>query len=494
MNMLPSVGRSEPLHNRGSKPSDGQVVKGKVIQLLNAEEAVVEINGRTIKATIEVPLKPGSSYLFQVFREADGFHLKMIKEVGAELTNNQSVDETVRFLGLPADGRSKALVRLFFQHDWPLKSALLMQARRLLDLSGQDGDFEALKMMLEKKWPLKESLFKALTAAQNTQASESLNTLMSELNGLHLSTPEHQELAALLKNWPSLDETGDEKAFLAALKTIGDDPAKEESLKSFLMSTFPEESETIHQRWPEARILLRKMATPQDFKAFLNLLGLSGKENQLLTSNVFGKTSDLWLKNLLLKTGFFYEAELRKLTKGQDVDTTALRQSLKGLLMALSQNSQDGGDTLHQTINHLLQHINGQQLQSLHMDRSFVQLLFTFPLRIQDELRDIRLFWEGKRNKDGNVDPNYCKIAFQLDLPHLNETVLHILVQERRVSVSVYNDHPLAEALIQGHSARLTEKLEAIGYNLVSVKQHMGSMLEAKAIFSPKAGSMDVKI
>ncbi|MGV3489434.1 MAG: hypothetical protein ACO1OC_12745 [Tuberibacillus sp.] len=500
MNMLPSIGRSEPLHNRNPRPSDGQIVKGKVIQLLNAEEAVVEINGRTIKASIEVPLKPGSSYLFQVFREPEGFHLKMIKEVPLGESNmNDSAEELVRYFGLPVDGRSKAIVRLFFHYNWPLNSSLLNQARRLLSLPNHEGDWNALKTMLARKWPLNESLFKALAAVENHQTAQSMNILLKELKQLNLASSLHDELASLLEHWPSM-EGQDLNELLNRLKVYSTDTESEAVLLKWLVKTFPEHTESIQKGWPEARIILSKLNTPQDFGAFIRLIGLPLQhENDLLFytatfQSFFGSFSGEWLKRILVKTGYFYEADLAKLAKGEAVDVAELKRSLKGLLLALSEKEGSADDVIRQTAQKLLQQISGQQLQSLHEDRSFIQLLFTFPLRFEDGLRDVQLFWEGKRQGDGKVDPEYCKIAFRLELPHIDETVVHILVQKRRMTVSIYNDHPLIEPLIRAHAGELSEALKKMGYDLVSVKRQTGSIPEAEAIFSPQAGNVDVRI
>lgn len=47
---------------------------------------------------------------------------------------------------------------------------------------------------------------------------------------------------------------------------------------------------------------------------------------------------------------------------------------------------------------------------------------------------------EWKNEKDGKIDSNYARILFYLNLEALKETVIDMQVQNRIVSIYVYNE------------------------------------------------------
>jgi len=496
MNVLPSVGRTEPIHHRNPRLQDGEVLRGKVIQLLGAEEAVVEINGRMIKAAVEVPVKPGSGYLFQFFREPEGFRLKIIKELGQENQGRKETAEAlVRYFGLPSDARSTALVRLFYLYNVPMNRTVLKQALKWLGETDSDSGFQALKVILAKKWPLSESLFKALSASAAQAPAGSMKALLQVLKQYDARHPSQKAILDFLENWPGTNIAVRIDELLEHIRAMGRDETQMATLRDWFVARYPEYKEQILSHWPEAKTFLPKMKTEQDLRTLTLLLGLSIREDEWLPMFIndffpYRKPfSGEWLKHLLFRMGYFYEAELLKSVKNENLNALQWQNSLKGLLLSLTQKN-DG----HDLIGQLLSQITGEQLQSVQVDRSFVQLWLAFPLYFGSDLRDVHLFWEARRNPDGSVEPDYCRIALKLELSQLGETVVSILVQKRRVSVTVYNEQSMVEALIEQKVSPMKTRLKELGYELVSVKHVTSGLSEAKAIFTPHAGNMDVRI
>ncbi|MBH5316661.1 flagellar hook-length control protein FliK [Paenibacillus sp. GSMTC-2017] len=80
----------------------GQVVRGVVLQMLENNEAVVQINGVQVRAKLEIPLQPGQSAMLQVQPETNG---AVITLKPVDLSASGLLDDTFRdyakLLGLP---------------------------------------------------------------------------------------------------------------------------------------------------------------------------------------------------------------------------------------------------------------------------------------------------------------------------------------------------------------------------------------------------------
>src|SRR5699024_10500318 len=81
------------------------------------------------------------------------------------------------------------------------------------------------------------------------------------------------------------------------------------------------------------------------------------------------------------------------------------------------------------------------------------------PVSISD-LSDITLRWEGKRKKNGRFDPDVCRILFYLQLEHLRETIVDVNIQNRLISIYIFNDSFRLSGLMEQLEPMLREKLK----------------------------------
>ncbi|MFC5649029.1 flagellar hook-length control protein FliK [Paenibacillus solisilvae] len=90
----------------------GQVVRGVIMQMMDNNEAMVQINGTLVQAKLETALQPGQSTLLQVQpQSASGtLVLKMVDQHAASFTE-ESVKEWVKTLALPDQKWAAELVR-----------------------------------------------------------------------------------------------------------------------------------------------------------------------------------------------------------------------------------------------------------------------------------------------------------------------------------------------------------------------------------------------
>ena len=90
------------------------------------------------------------------------------------------------------------------------------------------------------------------------------------------------------------------------------------------------------------------------------------------------------------------------------------------------------------------------------------QLVMQIPLEFFGRQMDATLQWNGRMGKDGKIDANFARVLFYLDMTSLRETVIDMQVQNRIVTITIFNeDHELgmlAKSLEQSLRAGLGEK------------------------------------
>jgi len=86
----------------------GQIVRGVILQLMDERDALVNINGVPVRATLEAPLQPGQSAMLQVQPESTGgaIVLKPV-ETGQQAVPEETLKELLKGMGLP-EGRKWA--------------------------------------------------------------------------------------------------------------------------------------------------------------------------------------------------------------------------------------------------------------------------------------------------------------------------------------------------------------------------------------------------
>lgn len=172
------------------------------------------------------------------------------------------------------------------------------------------------------------------------------------------------------------------------------------------------------------------------------------------------------LKQWLPKLGVGDEAKIRRALKTNTFHEAAF-SSLKTLLLQALEDVND--PALKERLQTLLHHINGQQLLS-DIEGPIQHLFVQIPFQLGRQHTDATIYWQGKRQRDGKIDPDYCHIVFCLFLDHLKETVVDVRVQQRIVHISVFNPAPRLPELANALQPMLKERLAAHGYTLSALK------------------------
>ncbi|MFJ8234378.1 hypothetical protein ACIQ34_01395 [Ureibacillus sp. NPDC094379] len=169
------------------------------------------------------------------------------------------------------------------------------------------------------------------------------------------------------------------------------------------------------------------------------------------------------IKSVLKDLGLSYEAALNQ--KGSNTQT--INQTLKPQLLSLLQDPVIS-QGLRESADHLMARLNGMQLLSGENGHQH-QIVMQIPLQFFGKQMDATLQWNGRMKEDGKIDSNYARILFYLDMDSLNETVIDMHVQNRIVTITIFNENEHLNLLAEPLKAALKEGLREKEYQLSGV-------------------------
>ncbi|SFP06929.1 hypothetical protein [Salibacterium halotolerans] len=181
----------------------------------------------------------------------------------------------------------------------------------------------------------------------------------------------------------------------------------------------------------------------------------------------FSQTAGQFMQ-LLQQLGLHHESGLAQQTAAtsgsqlESMNTENLKQSLLQHMASLPQPVRDQAEAL-------LHKISGQQLLSQEQQGQFQQTAVQIPLSLAGFHTDLSIQWEGKRQQDGTLHPDHCRILFYLEMEHLGETVADVQIQNRSVTVHVYNETQKPDKLMELLQPYLEKRLAEQNYTLNAV-------------------------
>lgn len=220
---------------------------------------------------------------------------------------------------------------------------------------------------------------------------------------------------------------------------------------------------------------------------------LIAKSEQAVLNQLDAKAFEHAMKEVLRSLGFNYEAKLG--SESEDLRQVALQ--LKPQLVELLQNQsisaavRDGAETL-------LNRMNGLQILSGENGPQH-QLLMQVPLEFLGKKMDATLEWNGRMKEDGKIDSEFARIMFYLKLETLDETVVDMQVQNRIVTITVYNNDSQLQQLANTFKTALKDGLLSVGYTLSGVftktfeEQQLASKLQPR-VASKETRGVDIRI
>jgi hypothetical protein len=170
------------------------------------------------------------------------------------------------------------------------------------------------------------------------------------------------------------------------------------------------------------------------------------------------------LKKVMSIFGFDYE---HSLLKNAIEEGPYKADTLKPLLLRFLQEQPS---TLQkEAAEHLLNRITGMQVLAQETG-PIMQFAVQIPLSFWSKTTDLTIQWSGRRKPNGQIDPDYCRILFYLDLEHLQETIIDLEVQNRIISMTVINENEDVKKIAEPFMDELKENLSSIHYHLSAVR------------------------
>ncbi|WP_342566822.1 hypothetical protein MKY09_12790 [Psychrobacillus sp. FSL K6-4046] len=223
-----------------------------------------------------------------------------------------------------------------------------------------------------------------------------------------------------------------------------------------------------------------------------SLIQFRNQAEQAVLSQLDGKAFEMAMKETLKMLGFSYEGSL---ASGKD-EVRQLASQLKPQLVELLQMPnisaivRDGAESI-------ISRMNGLQLLSGENGPQH-QLLMQVPLEFLGKRMDATLEWNGRMKEDGKIDSDFARIIFYLQLDSLKETVIDMQVQNKIVTINLFNDDQTIETIANKFKATLKDGLVTAGYQLSGIfiksfaQQKMSNLWQNNS--SSKEQGVDIRI
>ncbi|MDQ0253731.1 hypothetical protein J2S74_001103 [Evansella vedderi] len=261
------------------------------------------------------------------------------------------------------------------------------------------------------------------------------------LQGISLQreTMEEAVVQLLRRNFPITKDTILSLQSLQANETIGGALTKlERALRGELQYRYPQLFEIIS-------LLLQK----SDWDA-VNSSGLRGS---------------MLLKDLFLMLGLNHESQLNHALANNEMKKM---ETLKSLLLEMK--PWDLPKSITNLREFLLHRITASQILSTPNEGPVQQVVVQFPVKFSKHYRDVTVQWEGRTLKNGQIDEKHCRILFYMELDHLLETIVDVQIQNRIVSLTIYNEHPKPVSINNQWHDILRGKMRNLNYQFSTVK------------------------
>ncbi|WP_113929877.1 hypothetical protein [Bacillus sp. P14.5] len=190
------------------------------------------------------------------------------------------------------------------------------------------------------------------------------------------------------------------------------------------------------------------------------------------------------IKDLISKLGLNQEAKLAAGFAGERSLNDSLKPSLIALLKDLPQ-----GET-RDAAERLLYKLNGHAVLSGE-NGPLQHVVYQLPLSWLNQRTDLTMQWTGRKTDKGKIDSEYCRVLFYLELKSIKEVIVDMTVQNRSITLNIYNDTPKLKELSGPFSLNMKEGLEKLGYKLSSVNfKESGTSAPVKERYRELAGEV----
>ncbi len=231
------------------------------------------------------------------------------------------------------------------------------------------------------------------------------------------------------------------------------------SVKDHLLSLFKQEANSPSQNEELMRNLVKNsINSSQPF-----IQQVVTQADAQVQNSMDSKAMEHALKTVLKNLGISYEATLGN----KSADLQMIAHQLKPQLHTLLQET-NIPPQMKEAAEMLMTRMNGMQLSSGENGHQH-QLIMQVPLEFFGKKMDATLQWNGRMKDNGKIDANYARVLFYLQMASMQETVIDMQVQNRVVTVTVFNENSEIQSLAEPLKAALKIGLAEKNYQLSGV-------------------------
>ncbi|NSL51200.1 hypothetical protein [Calidifontibacillus erzurumensis] len=337
-----------------------------------------------------------------------------------------------------------SIIRSLLQNDIFVKSQTLYE---------KDGKSAANSFDTKRSTDLL-SLLKTLELPDNAKNRHLLALLLKERISLS------KEMLKSVSQWISQNEQNSLPAAFQLIRlALERDLPITKSVLNVLSAALDTETTMIEQLKIVTEVLRE---VPEHTKIFNDL--------KLIEENIETSIAKL-LKNNSENENFWNNSKeiaiaIKKLVQKIGIHHEENEQSLRSLLTKVLQETKNG--QVVKKIEPLLQRIIGLKLLNFEQEGLLQTYLWHFPLLLNDHGTDFILQWTAKKQKNGQIDPNYCRLIFFLELEMLKELFVDCKIQNRIVNIQIYNDS-IEHSTLKAFHLVLKERLALLKYQLTDI-------------------------
>lgn len=472
----------------------GQIFHGKIMKLFPNQIAEVQVGNQKLIANLEVPLAAGERYWFQVLSAEGKPHLKVLPM--NDNGNNQSASfvDILKQMSLSGTKENLDLLNFFIKEQLPLSKETFHSAISLLrDTNFNKENMSVVKEMLLRNLPLTKDVFSSfylkneplyklmqnlqtqLSGASMDKTSKSLLSFLNDLTMTGKDKINERVLSQLMVNGQNSKAEGDAAISRSILQKLG--MMEHQHLESITGKQAEEitlTSNTRHLNTPDGIMpkinnfnisTLKFDSLNEQETSFLNRV-IEEVQIEEVAKWENGKQVADHLRNLVAKLGLDYESRILQFIKeGNQLDGQKLEVLKATLIQFLNGESPS---LLKDAAEQILHKITGIQLQSQESG-PIQQYVVQIPLSFWDKTTDLTIQWNGRKKENGQIDPDYCRILFYLELEYLNEIIVDLQIQNRIMNIRIINDVEEIKMLAAPFMENLKDNLDKLGFKLSNV-------------------------
>ena len=465
---------------------NGQLITGKMIKFFPGNKALIEIRGHQLVAETDTALIANEKYLMQVKATTPTVQLKVINQQLVK-DDHDAAQKILQFSNSKYSKNEQNIFTQLIKDGVPIKSDTLPSLLNLI----KDKSFRNLSILKEiliRDLPLTKSTYMAVQQQQirtisfsdvvlqlqNSLANEiNTNEKVLLLNYLNLLSTKRMMPNQLLQLFVSEAiyeaEQTDQPTYqlFSRLGLIDKKISQHDWNKEWKMWAQTNRNQilnlsTITTNLPYQSIVNHIIKTftsnpnifrnihPTEFSQSENRALLFWQSIALITGDQF-RQSQSFIERF---KSFSQLIKLEQNTNSHFPSIVNLIESIK--TQSPSQQLSENVNQLQQIIQccvikfSLILDVNGSILPFNFLNNFLIyKMIYGWNLRV--------------KSKDG-IDPEFCRVIFYLNLKNLNETVIDLNVQNRKVFMSIYNNKEEISLLAKALLPKLKTQLENKNY------------------------------